>query len=239
MTEPNGATSGLYDLVLTGQFSTGLSAEQVIGPLAALFKMPSEKVVQLLASAPVVLKRNLDWEAAKKYRAAIKQTGALSDIRPVAAATAPEAPAPVSQPAVSQNPASQTAATQAAVAKQPVTAAPDQWQLRAAGEDLLAADEKSAMASRLDAFPDFSLRPAQGALLDEQERSKVAVVSLDLSGISLAPAGTAVLTEAERAAPVAAVVAEPSWDLAQPGERLAPAAAAAPAAPNTDHIGLA
>ena len=227
-------TTSLFDLVLTGQLAQGVERASAVAQLALLFKMPAEKIEGLLASAPVVLKRDLGWEVAKRYRVAIKQAGALSDIRP-AESVRPEAPvAPVaSAPAPSPVPVAAASAQPAAVADG------ENWSLAAVGADVLRPDERAAPVSRLDAFSDFSLRPNDGNLLDSSEMAPLITAPKELGAqLDLLPEVTAVLAEHERALPLAALVDAPEYEVANLGERLSPPLTHSAQAPDTSHLTL-
>ena len=225
--------TSLFDLVLTGQLAQGVERPNAITQLAQLFKMPTEKVEALLTSAPVVLKRDMAWEVAKRYRVAIKQAGALSDIRPAEASrpvtnqadTNPVAPSPAPGPQ----------------GKETATAGPTaQWSLAAVGADVLRPDERQEVVSRLASFTDFALRPNEGNLLDAAEMAPVVAASVQVEdNWDVLPPGSAVLAEHERALPVAALVDAPNYEIAAVGERLSQEATSAVTAPDTSHITLA
>lgn len=220
-------TTSLFDLVLTGQLAQGVERASAVAQLALLFKMPTDKIEALFSSAPVVLKRDLAWDLAKRYRVAIKQAGALSDIRPAESIRA-EATEPVN----------------ASPAPQPVPAAAESapapaWSLAAVGADVLTAEERVAPVSRLAEFSDFALRPKDGNLLDAAEMTAVVTAPTDLgTGFNLLPPGTDVLADHERALPVAALVETPDYELAAPGERLSRANTTPVSAPDTAHLSL-
>lgn len=83
-----------HTVQLTGEFSPGVAPEQAVGALAALMKMPPEKVQALLASAPVSVKKNVDAKTAQLYLERIEQTGVLCSVVPPPGASETPAPEP-------------------------------------------------------------------------------------------------------------------------------------------------
>lgn len=67
-------------IVITNKLDEGQDRDQVIKKLAALFKIDEQKAAQLLAKPQTTVKDNLDAATAKKYFAAIRQTGAHCEI---------------------------------------------------------------------------------------------------------------------------------------------------------------
>lgn len=218
--------TSLFDLVLTGQLAQGVERAAAVSQLALLFKMPVDKIEGLLVSAPVVLKRDMAWEVAKRYRAAIKQAGALSDIRPAEASRSQEsAAAPVA-----------TERAEAPVAETPVAT---DLSLAAPGAEVLTPQERSVTASRLAEFNDFVLRPNEGNLLDAAELAPSFSAPAHLGeGFALLPPGTDVLADHERALPVAALVTTPDLEIASLGARLSQPATQTVPAPDTSHLTL-
>lgn len=225
----------LYDLVLTGQIAQGVDRSDARVQLAQLFKMSVEKIDGLLNSAPVTLKRDLDWDVAKRYRVAIKQAGAISDIRPAEQSKTPPADSP---PETSAAVSATAVQPPGEPANQPPKAAPE-WSLAEVGANVLGAEERRPVSSRLDDFQNFSLRPNQGNLLDAAEYTPEIHAPENLgASLDLLPSGSEVLAEHERALPVAALVASPDLEVAQLGERLSIIANKTPPAPDVSHLAL-
>lgn len=223
--------TSLFDLVLTGQLAQGVERAAAVSQLALLFKMPVDKIEGLLVSAPVVLKRDMAWEVAKRYRAAIKQAGALSDIRPAEASR--------SQESAAAHVATERA--EAPVAEPPVAEPPvaTDLSLAAPGAEVLTPQERSVSASRLAEFNDFVLRPNEGNLLDAAELAPSFSAPAHLGeGFALLPPGTDVLADHERALPVAALVTTPDLEIASLGARLSQPATQTVPAPDTSHLTL-
>jgi hypothetical protein len=67
-------------IVITNKLDDDQDKNQVIRKLAVLFKIDEQKAAQLLAKPRTTVKDNLDAATAKKYFAAIRQTGAHCEI---------------------------------------------------------------------------------------------------------------------------------------------------------------
>ena len=72
-----------FEVIFRGDVVPGQSVLEVKSRLAELFGVPPAKVEQMFSGRPVVIKRDLDEGAAARYRAVLKDAGALVDIRPV------------------------------------------------------------------------------------------------------------------------------------------------------------
>jgi len=73
---------GDFQVVFHGELTGDLSEDEVRQKLAALFRMPEEKVAALFSGKPIVVKRNLDEATARKFEAAFRKAGAVCEIRP-------------------------------------------------------------------------------------------------------------------------------------------------------------
>ena len=62
---------GNFDVILTGELSPGQELETVIPRLAVMFKSSENGIQQLLARAPITIKKQADSDTANKYRAAV------------------------------------------------------------------------------------------------------------------------------------------------------------------------
>ncbi len=69
--------SETYDIVFSGCTVRDADPQAVRANVAKLFKIPPEKVEALFAGGRKVLKKNLNREAAEKYRAVLKQAGLM------------------------------------------------------------------------------------------------------------------------------------------------------------------
>ncbi|MFL0803711.1 MAG: hypothetical protein K6L81_08325 [Agarilytica sp.] len=164
----------LYNIVFKGELVRSFELDAVKKNVGQLFKMQGPKLDALFSGKTIVLKRNLNFDAATKYRVAIKKAGARVDLMPVesAAEAAPDAPNP--------------AKAQVGQGDAPAASAPRPMGKAVFGEQ----------ASSLDAS---TTAPGSSAAVAKPESPKEAVQALaDESGFSLAPVGTSVLNESER-----------------------------------------
>lgn len=89
-----------FNVVFAGEMVAGADPAKVRENLAAAFKMDISKVEALFSGKRVVVKKDADQATAMKFRAVMKQAGAVCDLErigdeaPAAAETAAPAPAP-------------------------------------------------------------------------------------------------------------------------------------------------
>ena len=76
-----------YDLVFKGELVKTVALDQAKQNISRLFKVTGPKLDALFSGKPVILKRNIDFETASKYRVAIKKAGARVDLVESKAAT--------------------------------------------------------------------------------------------------------------------------------------------------------
>jgi pyruvate/2-oxoglutarate dehydrogenase complex dihydrolipoamide acyltransferase (E2) component len=115
-----------FNVVFAGETVAGADPARVRENLAAAFKMDVSKVEALFSGKRVVVKKDADQATAMKFRAVMKQAGALCDLErigdepaaaaPVAAPAAAPAPAPAPAPAAPAEPVARPAAEAAAPA---------------------------------------------------------------------------------------------------------------------------
>ena len=66
-----------YNLIFQGKIIDGASLAEVKKNVAQLFKADAAKTAALFSGKPIVIKKNLDTESAKKYIAVLKKAGAV------------------------------------------------------------------------------------------------------------------------------------------------------------------
>lgn len=154
-----------YEVAFRGELVPGTPLEQVQANLARLFQADAQRIAALFSGRRVVIKQNLDAEAAEKYRVTLERAGARVEINPIVDGSEEiELTAPAESPDEGALPA--TPAARLKVAPR---------------------DEYMAAFADVDA-PDFGLAEPGTALLEP--RPEVAPPPLDLSAISLAPVGS-------------------------------------------------
>lgn len=70
-----------FDLIFSGELVEGADPRQVRRNLEALFKTDAGAIARLFTGKPVVIRKDLDQEAAERYRAALQKAGALCRVR--------------------------------------------------------------------------------------------------------------------------------------------------------------
>lgn len=90
-----------FDIQFQGKLVAGAAADAVKANLMRLFKIDEARAAAMLSGKPVILKKDADQATAMKFRAALKQAGALCELIPLGAdeeediqLTAAPAPAP-------------------------------------------------------------------------------------------------------------------------------------------------
>ncbi len=88
-----------YHLRFTGRLQDGLSHEEVAANLVKLTSLSPEKATALLSPGkPLVLKKNIDLDTAKKYRTTFEKAGMIIQIVKAAATTPAEHGTPQTEP---------------------------------------------------------------------------------------------------------------------------------------------
>ncbi len=192
----------LYNIVFKGELVRSFELDAVKKNVGQLFKMQGPKLDALFSGKTIVLKRNLSFDAATKYRVAIKKAGARVDLMPVEAvaaaapskgssekphtsqASAPSSVRPMGKAVFGEQPS----ALGAPESDSPVAAAkPEPEESRANASQQGGADESG-----------FSLAPVGSSVLDESERSEQTSVDVDTSQLSLKEAAGDLLDTAEK-----------------------------------------
>ena len=235
MTTNADAETETYDLVFKGELVKGVELDLAKRNIGQLFKIDAAKVEKLFSGSATVLKKGLNFEAASRYRVAIKKAGARVDLKPCGAVP------PRAAGKAQFGPASESQATTSTVPSQVKPSAETiatGFSLAPAGSDLLSPAEKMQQEPVVVDTSAISVRAQQGNLLDEEEYQQVVSLPLDLDGYDLAEVGTDVLRPEERAPDVRADVDISGLSLGPVGERLAPKKAAPPPPPDVSAIHL-
>ena len=165
-----------YDLVFKGELAKGAELAVTKQNIGKLFKIAPDKVDALFTGRAITLKKQLDFDAATRYRAAIKKAGARVDLIACQSEMAPS----IAEQASSEVPA------------------------QTAGDDSHVAAGAPVSSDRAEAEAGLSLRAMEGNLIDNNELDKPQPVKVDISGLSLAQAGEDILRPEERAKTVTA-----------------------------------
>ena len=236
-------TDGKFDLVFRGELVPGADLAQVKSNLARLFKMDPTKVEKLFAGKAIVLKRNMDLDAAGKYRVAIKKAGARVDTIPSRPAE-PAQPKGVAEPQPQRQAARSPSPQPATDAREPAPPLPEVSEvdgglsMAPVGTDVLSSGERQEVPPRQVDTSGLSLREAGGQLVDDNEKSAPPAVKVAPQGLDLAPAGADVLRPDERRAGAEVKVDLTGLELAPPGDRLEAPKTPPPPAPDVSRLSL-
>lgn len=174
----------LFNIVFRGRIEQGAAPETVRANLARLFRITPEKVEALFSGQRVVLKKNADQATTMKFRAALKQAGALCEVEPVSGTPAAAAPVGAAPPA--------PLASGAAAAVAATTATPGEQ-----GDLQMVGTVRTGGAGFQGPFEVAELGAGLGA-----QASAPAPVAPDIGHLTLAPPGVE-LGELPRAAAIA------------------------------------
>ncbi len=180
-----------FNIVFAGEISGGADPAAVRANIARIFKASDAMVEKLFSGQRIAVKKAVDQATAMKYRAVMKQAGAIAHIEPCdeqgkpLAAPAP-APAPVQAERVTpvaSAPAAPVSAPASMPASAPAAAAAPQPETMAQRVARLHAEQEAANA--LKPKPDA---PPPPAVVERVETWKLFPVGSVLSEIKTAPA---------------------------------------------------
>ncbi|MFT7561133.1 MAG: hypothetical protein ACI93R_003058 [Flavobacteriales bacterium] len=236
-----------YNLVFKGELVRGADLVDSKKKVQGLFKVSSAQVETLFSGKSVVLKKNLDFATATKYRVAIKKAGCRVDIveheepstpsptdqetfkdKPNKVPT-PEQKSPVStkiisRPEMSSSGPSDLSSSRGAVGgnafsyQQDITA--PAYNMAPAGTELLADSEKKTVTPiRVDTSA-YTVKAMVGDLLEANEKPVFESREFDFSEIDLAEAGADLLLAHEKTEKEVKDVVVPGFSIAEPGAQL-------------------
>ncbi|MDM3871773.1 hypothetical protein QSV34_10465 [Porticoccus sp. W117] len=158
------------EIVFRGDIVSGHTMVEVRDNLRELFKADDAQLAKLFSGRPVVIRRNLDEESAKRYQQAMERAGAVVQVR--------------------QGDGGAKAAVQAGVQPAEDDISDEPWTLFPVGADLLRPEERIKQpAVNLD-VANISVAPAGSDVLAANERREQPPVDVDTSHIDLEPAPT-------------------------------------------------
>lgn len=257
----------LYNIVFKGELVRSFELVTVKKNIGQLFKVGGPKLEALFSGKTILLKRNLNFETATKYRVAIKKAGARVDVVPVTGTLSDEvdnAPAPEKslEPAyrgkavfgeqsesdsISQPTESSPTRTETAEEKPPLptmeveeSGSEDDEDLSLAppGSDVLREEERAKTEVASVDTSGLTVRDNEGELLDEHEKPQVEAPELDLSDLEVEPQEGDLLKEEERKRVPPREVDTSGLSLAEPGARLGKPSGPAPEPPDVSNISL-
>ncbi|MEE9100225.1 MULTISPECIES: hypothetical protein [Pseudomonas] len=151
-----------YEIAFSGRTVPGAQLDGVKANLARLFQADAQRIELLFSGRRMVIKNNLDAEAAEKYRSVIERAGAIVEVV--------DMDAPIEEIELAPPPAADP--------QQP--AAPGRLQVAPRDGYMAAFADVEAL--------DFGLAPVGADLQDD--KPEVPAPSVDLSQFSLAPVGS-------------------------------------------------
>ncbi|WP_045855732.1 hypothetical protein [Teredinibacter purpureus] len=236
-----------YNLVFRGALAKGVALDAAKRNMGQLFKIDAAKVEALFSGKAVVLKRGLAFDAATKYRVAIKKAGALVDVEvQVAAAGKPQGKASFGafdvQPPSFSAPSGVIPCTEPAVGAIPGTEVPAKVEvglvLAPMEGHLIAAQERPVVETVEVDISALSLKESGGNLLEASEYEQDSALELDLTAFNIAEAGAELLKPEERKSVKAVDVDISSLSVAELGGNLAPPKPVSAPAPDVSGITL-
>lgn len=165
----------LFDIIFHGQLVAGSDVNAVKNNLMQLFKIDEARATSMLSGKPVTLKRNADQATTMRFRAALKQAGALCEVVPLAV---DEPEQIIAMPAVEPTPTASAAPAIPTASSQATTA-----------EDGGSREMVGTIRTGGEGFSgEFSVAPVGADMADEKPETGVVVP--DISHLSMAPVGS-------------------------------------------------
>ena len=216
-----------YQIVVTGELVDGAYLPEVKVKLAALFKMPAEKLDPLFSGKRVVIKKGLGAAVAEKYVAAVRAAGLICGAEETGAEAAPT-PEPVSVSGVSLAPVGVTLIDPPPVVTPEIDVST--YSLASVGEVLVEPPEI------LEADIDISALSMDPVGEDLVDHAPPQAPPIDIGDLSVAPVGSQ-MAEAENVTPAAIDVGD--LDLAPVGSDVGESRREdGPPPPDTSHLEL-
>lgn len=182
----------LYNIVFKGELVRSFDLPAVKKNIGRLFKMAGPKLEALFSGKTIILKRNLNFETATKYRVAIKKAGARVDLVEVE-----------SEPQASSSGAeSRTLAGMSKPVPQHQTGSKPDSKPQSKDNVGLQAESKTSLGKAVFGERTAAVSPdtALSGLSADDSREEVlkGQAQVDTAGFSLAPSGSDVLSKSER-----------------------------------------
>lgn len=258
----------LYNVVFKGELVRSFDLTVVKKNIGQLFKMDGQKLETLFSGKTIILKRNLNFDTATKYRVAIKKAGARVDLMPseseaitlpsggevsgAKAVVKPQSDYPLqSEPKPGLDKAvfgerATDVMTSGVSSEVPMQEAANNegqvdegvFSLAPAGADVLSEAERRLQPNVDIDTSALSVKEAGGDLLELAEKRQFESVEVDFGGVDLAPPGESLLNDDEKKKEEVVAVDTGDLSVAEPGVRLGKPVAAPPPAPDVSNIHL-
>lgn len=151
-----------YDVFFRGDIVPGQRLHEVRERLRQLFQIDDARLNTLFSGRPMAIRRDLGASDAERYRVALREAGALVELRPL---DVPDAPSVVDNPA---NPGGE-------------------WSLAPVGADVLQPEERIPVAPVSVDISGLEVAPPGADVLREDERRRVVVRNVDTTHLGLVP----------------------------------------------------
>lgn len=151
-----------YDVFFRGDIVPGQRLQEVRDRLRQLFRIDDARLSALFSGRPMAIRRDLGVDEAERYRAALREAGALVELRPLVAPGVPAAAGSSVQ-------------------------ATDDWSLAPVGADVLRPDERPAVVPVSVDISGLEVAPPGVDVLRPEERRPVVVRNIDTQHLGLLP----------------------------------------------------
>ncbi|MCZ6883021.1 MAG: hypothetical protein O7F15_08485 [Gammaproteobacteria bacterium] len=174
----------LFEVAFSGKISDGANLDEVKARLGGMFKADGSQLAQLFSGKRVVIKKNIDKQAAIKIYSALKRAGAECEVKPLASnskVAVNPSPKPEAASSVPSKPPSRPAAT-------PVRAAvPASANLEDAPPP-----NTDPLGITADQIEDLAATVAPVGSEMQDEIKQVAAPPIDISDLDVAPVGATI-----------------------------------------------
>jgi hypothetical protein len=151
-----------YDVFFRGDIAPGQRLNEVRDRLRQMFRIDDARLNTLFSGRPMAIRRDLGIDEAERYRAALREAGALVELRPL---MVPEVPA----------------------AAGPLAHATDDWSLAPVGAEVLRPEERPTVVPVSVDTSGLEVAPPGVDVLREDERRPVVVRNIDTTHLGLLP----------------------------------------------------
>ncbi len=156
-----------YDVFFRGDIVPGQRLHEVRERLRQLFQIDDARLNTLFSGRPLAIRRDLGASDAERYRVALREAGALVELRPL---DAPDVPAAAEKPA---NPGGEHPG--------------GEWSLAPVGADVLQPEERVPVVPVSVDISGLEVAPPGVDVLREDERRPVVVRNVDTTHLGLVP----------------------------------------------------
>lgn len=150
-----------YDVFFRGDIAPGQRLNEVRDRLRQMFRIDDARLNTLFSGRPTAIRRDLGIDEAERYRAALREAGALVELRPL---MVPDVPAAGS-----------------------LAHATDDWSLAPVGAEVLRPEERIPVIPVSVDISGLEVAPPGVDVLREDERRPVVVRNIDTQHLGLLP----------------------------------------------------